>query len=598
MAENVSVLLVDDRLENLAALEAVLEHQGVDLVRAVSGNDALRLSLKQDFALVLLDVQMPGMSGFETAELMRANPKTRHLPIIFVTAGMHDAQLQFKGYTLGAVDYLIKPFEPHILKSKVKVFCELYNQRKKLELAHQEQLFNTMREGYAHCRMYYENGQPRDYLYLKVNTAFEQLTGLKNVEGRNVSEVIPGLRESSPDFFEIFGRVAATGNPEIFESHVERLDRWFSISVYSTEKEHFVGVFQDITERKRSEQELLALNTRLSLEVDSRTADLSALTAHIQNIAEKEKANLARELHDELGSTLVSMCMAVGHIKEKIADPGTLQDLSSLRDLLSNASRITRGIVNQLYPTVLDNCGFIAAVEALVNGYRKHSGIAVDLLVPKEQIDMEPAYALAAYRITQECLTNIAKHAGAGKVRIEVKADGGFLDLNIHDDGKGLPDKLNSGGHGIFGMIERARCLGGLMEVASEQGEGTTAQLRIPLASPKPKNKKRVLVVDDHAIVRDALKQLLHTQTDDFVVEGEAADGKAGYQLAVEGEWDVMLLDISMPKKSGMKVLEEIMAVKSDLPIIMLSSHSQNEYGEMAIEKGLPATSKRGKRTN
>ena len=88
MAENVSVLLVDDRSENLAALEAVLEHQGVDLVRAASGNDALRLSLKQDFALVLLDVQMPGMSGFETAELMRANPKTRHLPIIFVTAGM------------------------------------------------------------------------------------------------------------------------------------------------------------------------------------------------------------------------------------------------------------------------------------------------------------------------------------------------------------------------------------------------------------------------------------------------------------------------------------------------------------------------------
>ena len=133
MTENVALLLVDDRPENLVALEAVLGNQGLDLVKASSGNDALRFTLKQDFALVLLDVQMPGMDGFETAELMRSNPKTRHLPIIFVTAGMKDLRFQFKGYELGAVDYLTKPLEPHILQSKVKVFCELYRQRRQLE---------------------------------------------------------------------------------------------------------------------------------------------------------------------------------------------------------------------------------------------------------------------------------------------------------------------------------------------------------------------------------------------------------------------------------------------------------------------------------
>ncbi|OHC63140.1 MAG: hypothetical protein A2045_00890 [Rhodocyclales bacterium GWA2_65_20] len=145
MAENVALLLVDDRPENLVALEAVLGNEGLDLVKAASGNDALRFTLKQDFALVLLDVQMPGMDGFETAELMRSNPKTRHLPIIFVTAGMKDIQLQFKGYELGAVDYLIKPFEPHILQSKVKVFCELYRQRRQLE-ANQQLLESKIRE--------------------------------------------------------------------------------------------------------------------------------------------------------------------------------------------------------------------------------------------------------------------------------------------------------------------------------------------------------------------------------------------------------------------------------------------------------------------
>ncbi len=133
MSEPVALLLVDDRPENLLALEAVLADDGFDLVKAASGNDALRWVLKREFALVLLDVQMPGMDGFETAELMRANPKTRHLPIIFVTAGMKELQLQFKGYELGAVDYLIKPFEPVVLLSKVRVFCELYRQRRQLE---------------------------------------------------------------------------------------------------------------------------------------------------------------------------------------------------------------------------------------------------------------------------------------------------------------------------------------------------------------------------------------------------------------------------------------------------------------------------------
>ncbi len=145
MADNIALLLVDDRPENLTALQAVLGPLNVDLVTATSGNDALRHTLKRDFALVLLDVQMPGMDGFETAELMRSNPKTRHLPIIFVTAGINDIQLQFKGYDLGAVDYLIKPFDPHILQSKVKVFCELYSHRRELE-AHRTQLEARIRE--------------------------------------------------------------------------------------------------------------------------------------------------------------------------------------------------------------------------------------------------------------------------------------------------------------------------------------------------------------------------------------------------------------------------------------------------------------------
>ncbi|GAM09060.1 phytochrome-like protein cph1 [Geobacter sp. OR-1] len=137
--EKPGILLVDDRPENLDALEGLLGDLELEMIRAQSGNEALRLALKKDFALVLLDVQMPEMDGFETAEFMRSNPKTRHLPIIFVTAGMKDLKFQFKGYDAGAVDYLAKPIEPVILRSKVKVFRDLYLQRRELDL-HRQQL--------------------------------------------------------------------------------------------------------------------------------------------------------------------------------------------------------------------------------------------------------------------------------------------------------------------------------------------------------------------------------------------------------------------------------------------------------------------------
>ena len=122
----VNVLLVDDHAENLLALEAILDRLGQNLVKAYSGKEALRCLLEQDFAVILLDVQMPGMDGFETATLIRARERSRHTPIIFLTAFSASDKLVFQGYSLGAVDYLLKPIESEILTSKVVVFVDLF----------------------------------------------------------------------------------------------------------------------------------------------------------------------------------------------------------------------------------------------------------------------------------------------------------------------------------------------------------------------------------------------------------------------------------------------------------------------------------------
>lgn len=126
------VLLVDDRRDNLVALEAILQGLPVLPVAALSGEEALKQLLVGDFALILLDVQMPDMDGFETARHIKRRERTRHVPIIFLTAADREAHLALRGYAVGAVDYLTKPFDPWVLRAKVSVFVELWTKTQQL----------------------------------------------------------------------------------------------------------------------------------------------------------------------------------------------------------------------------------------------------------------------------------------------------------------------------------------------------------------------------------------------------------------------------------------------------------------------------------
>ena len=132
-ADPVNILLVDDMSQNLLALHAVLDGEDCNLVTARSGEEALRCLLKDDFAVILLDVYMPGIDGLETAALIRQRERSHHTPIIFVTAAGHDENLVARGYLQGAVDYIVKPIEPQILQSKVAVFVELFRKRQQIQ---------------------------------------------------------------------------------------------------------------------------------------------------------------------------------------------------------------------------------------------------------------------------------------------------------------------------------------------------------------------------------------------------------------------------------------------------------------------------------
>ncbi|MCM2578776.1 response regulator [Streptomyces meridianus] len=148
MVQKAKILLVDDRPENLLALEAILSALDQTLVRASSGEEALKALLTDDFAVILLDVQMPGMDGFETAAHIKRRERTRDIPIIFLTAINHGPHHTFRGYAAGAVDYISKPFDPWVLRAKVSVFVELYMKNCQL------------REQAALLRLQLENGRP------------------------------------------------------------------------------------------------------------------------------------------------------------------------------------------------------------------------------------------------------------------------------------------------------------------------------------------------------------------------------------------------------------------------------------------------------
>jgi signal transduction histidine kinase len=186
--DRVSILLVDDRPENLLALEAILEPLSQVLVRAGSGPEALRQVLATDFAVMLLDVQMPGMNGFEVAEIIKSRERSRTIPIIFLSAISKEDAYVFKGYSMGAVDYVFKPFNPDVLRSKVAVFVDLFlkqrelqqqgellreSQKRELELEHRTSLLE------AEARSAAKLSQMNDELHRR-QVALEQAMGARN----------------------------------------------------------------------------------------------------------------------------------------------------------------------------------------------------------------------------------------------------------------------------------------------------------------------------------------------------------------------------------------------------------------------------------
>jgi|GEM_PF-3452169 len=228
------------------------------------------------------------------------------------------------------------------------------------------------------------------------------------------------------------------------------------------------------TQLKRSKRELESKNDHLKNDIALRAEQLTALSHHLLAVSEQEKASLARELHDELGSNLTALRLDLLVVLEKLkpGNAGMIEDLHKTLDLLKKTHDIKRRIVENLHPGMLEKFGLAATVRAYGDEVAQRTGLHIDVDMDDGAAGIDPERAIAMYRIVQESLTNAVKYAKAKHVAISLTRESGGLRLRIADDGIGLPKGVlgKTRSHGIVGMRERATLLGGTFRIDSDRG--------------------------------------------------------------------------------------------------------------------------------
>jgi signal transduction histidine kinase len=214
-----------------------------------------------------------------------------------------------------------------------------------------------------------------------------------------------------------------------------------------------------------------------------RELELSALSSHLQSLAEKEKSELARTLHDELGGLLTAAKMDLSWLQARMDKPEYQERLAQLGSVLDEAMSLKRRVVEELRPSLLDHFGLPTALRAYVESVCAKANIQPSIRLPEDGAGVPKDTAIALFRIVQEGLNNIVRHAGAKHVALELTCDGKEYAFTLRDDGGGFnpDDNRDSWPHGIMGMQHRVRALGGRFALESAPGKGTTLRVGVPV---------------------------------------------------------------------------------------------------------------------
>ncbi len=328
----------------------------------------------------------------------------------------------------------------------------------------------------------------------------------------------------------------------------------------------------------------LAINLHEHKIADRSLKELAHKTVMFQ---EDEKKYLARELHDGINQLLVSSKCHLDLLGHKIQEDGLKVHVDKSLNSLTTAINEVRHISHKLRPSALDDIGLEAALNSLLQDYRSHSGVELEILLSTQPGKLKSEVATTLYRVVQESITNIEKHASASKVTVSVQQMGNMLQLLVRDDGVGFhpSEALRRNGIGLRNMRERVEFIGGDFELLSEPGFGTEITVLLKLDGLVYGSPISVVIVDDHQVVLDGFIARLELESDIEVI-GTASNGVEAVEVVNKFKPDVVLMDVSMPIMNGIEATALIKEEHPEVRVLMLTMHDNREYIMKVMQAG------------
>jgi signal transduction histidine kinase len=625
--ERPRVLVVDDDERNLLAVRTVIEDLA-EIETAQSGEEALRHVLRGEFALILLDVLMPGMDGYETAQLIRGREQSKRVPIVFLSAVNKEREHQMRGYEMGAVDYVFKPVDPLILRSKVSVFVDLYAMAREIErkAEHEQALLdanlaaNTRKlEAERALRL----AQEQQAAIIRSLPIALYVEGDGRAERRFVGGdlgTLCGFAGAGPEPLEGWiDRVHPDDRPELTNAMGLRTDsggmaveyRWrcedgsyrylLDQAVRMDDEDgavHFAGTLLDVTERRQLESQLLQ--------------------SHKMDAIGQLTGGIAHDFNNLLAAVLGGMALLERRVEfnddqKKIVDMtrrAAQQGVTLVARLLSFARR------QQLQPTHID----IAALAGEVSELLSHT---LGGLVMVEWATLDDKVGVMADRSQLElALMNVILNArdampSGGTIRVVPRVErlgsgndvglpaGVYVVLSVRDQGVGMSrevlDKVTEPffttkdvgkgtGLGLSMVHGFALQSGGKIEIQSTPGVGTVVDLWLQKADAGEGRSEsagtpaddvevppqRILLVDDHEVVRETTAEMLR---DLGHAVDLASDGPAMLRKFAQDPdaYDLIITDYAMPKMSGEEMLRRAEDIRAGVPSIIISGYAAEE---------------------
>jgi len=610
-----NILIVDDDLKSLTAMEALLAGPGREIIKAASGADALRCLLRRDFALILLDVRIPDMDGFETATLIRQRERSRYTPIIFISAMDTLESDVFRGVASGAVDYLFKPVVPQILQAKVSVFVDLFqmNERLKQQAVRQsEERFRLIVESLQDYAVFMMNPEGRVTLW---NRGAEQMWGWKQDEvlGQSFARFYSAEDQAANQPDHALPQTIAHGRHEE-EGWRHRKDgsRFWANVVYTTVQDDngdligFSAVTRDLTDRKRAEDELQRLNAEMQKHIAEQTEEL------IRTIAQRERLHeelLQAQKMESIGTLAGGIAHDFNNLLNVILGYASLLEQSATSNQISAGvdvikETVTRGssLVRQLLAVARKSETQFERTE--INGLLQGLQALLQETFPKT-IDVFvrlepnlPALMADPNQIHQAmlnlCLNSRDAMPEGGELLLKTGTISGidlrqhfqearqaqYVRISVTDTGHGLDKAIKnrvfepffttkSQGQGsglglsvVYGIVTNHN---GFIDMASEPGHGTTFDIYLPVPS-------------------DAAATLIHSAAGDEEKKTEQTAGSGATILFVEDETHQLNLMQKHLAAEGYRVL----TAKDGAEAVETYLRHKQEIDLVVLDLGLP----------